>query len=96
MTGLALWTVAAHALLKIVMMPGATVFLLFDYSAAFEVEKPFVSEKCNLFTLFFSFFLFTFYISKLWNLLSVKNISLGQCFSVLFIVRKNICAKDYY
>lgn len=56
MTGLALWTVAAHALLKIVMMPGATVFLLFDYSAAFEVEKPFVSEKCNLFTLFFSFF----------------------------------------
>lgn len=94
MTGLALWTVAAHALLKIVMMPGATVFLLFDYSAAFEVEKPFVSEKCNLFTLLFSFFYLLFIFQN--YLLSVKNISLGQCFSVLFIVRKNICAKDYY
>lgn len=78
MTGLALWTVAAHALLKIVMMPGATVFLLFDYSAAFEVEKPFVSEKCNLFTLLFSFFYLLFIFQN--YLLSVKNISLGQCF----------------
>lgn len=32
MTGLALWTVAAHALLKINTMPSTTVFLLFYYS----------------------------------------------------------------
>lgn len=82
MTGLALWTVAAHALLKIVMMPGATVFLLFDYSAAFEVEKPFVSEKCNLFTLLFSFFIYFLYF-KIMEFAFCEEYFIGtvfQCF----------------
>lgn len=38
MTGLALWTVAAHALLKIDTMAGAIVFLLLYYSRATDLN----------------------------------------------------------